>query len=99
MQSFAYDTDELELIWDAASINEAKKKNRDALFMDISLVNNMPKFKIIDHGYNYSKSQFMLQEEGFTLPQGNSSYKNFISFDSCVISGLKTGLTLTIHLN
>ena len=71
MQSFAYDTDELELVWDAASINEAKKKNRDALFMDISLVNNMPKFKIIDHGYNYSKSQFMLQEEGFTLPQGN----------------------------
>ena len=73
MQSFAYDTDELELIWDAASINEAKKKNRDALFMDISLVNNMPKFKIIDHGYNYSKSQFMLQEEGFTLPQGTRS--------------------------
>ena len=74
MQSFAYDTDELELIWDAASINEAKKKNRDALFMDISLVNNMPKFKIIDHGYNYSKSQFMLQEEGFTLPQGNYKF-------------------------
>ena len=74
LQSFAYDTDELELIWDAASINEAKKKNRDALFMDISLVNNMPKFKIIDHGYNYSKSQFMLQEEGFTLPQGNLKF-------------------------
>ena len=78
MQSFAYDTDELELIWDAASINEAKKKNRDALFMDISLVNNMPKFKIIDHGYNYSKSQFMLQEEGFTLPQGNGYLVTFI---------------------
>ena len=70
LQSFAYDTDELVLTWDAASINEGKKRNRDALFMDISLVNNMPKFKIIDHGYNYSVSQFLLQEEGYDLPRG-----------------------------
>ena len=68
LQSFAYDTEELELIWDSDNINAAKKENNDALFMDISLVNNMPKFKIIDHGYNFSTTKFMLNEEG---PQNN----------------------------
>ena len=68
LQSFAYDTEELQLIWDSDNINAAKKENNDALFMDISLVNNMPKFKIIDHGYNFSTTKFMLNEEG---PQNN----------------------------
>ena len=42
----------------------------NALFMDIALVNNMPKFKIIDHGYNFSKSKFMIQEENAKKPNG-----------------------------
>ena len=58
------------MVWDSENINEAKRKNRDALFMDISLVNNMPKFKIIDHGYNYSKTRFMLAEEDSDTPRG-----------------------------
>ena len=74
LQSFAYDTEELELVWDSKNINEAKRKNQDALFMDISLVNNMPKFKIIDHGYNFSTTRFMLNEEGEESPKGKKHH-------------------------
>ena len=77
LQSFAYDTEELELVWDSKNINEAKRKNQDALFMDISLVNNMPKFKIIDHGYNFSTTRFMLNEEGEESPKGKKTSLTF----------------------
>ena len=63
IQSFAYDTDELILIWDKKGILSATEADPNALFMDINLVNNMPKFKIIDYGYNYSVSNFFIQEE------------------------------------
>jgi len=75
LQSFAYDTDEIVLIWDRMAIQSAKDEDPNALFMDINLVNNMPKFKIIDHGYNYSRSNFMIQEEGSDFPQGKTSVK------------------------
>ena len=45
--------------------------------MDISLVNNMPKFKIIDHGYNFSTTRFMLNEEGEESPKGKKAI-NFL---------------------
>ena len=72
MQSFAYDTEEIVLNWDSAAINAAKMRDPNALFMDISLVNNMPKFKIIDHGYNYSTTNFMIKEEDDDVPRGSA---------------------------
>ena len=50
--------------------------------MDISLVNNMPKFKIIDHGYTFSTTQFMLQEEGFEIPTGKVKIMYLYLFES-----------------
>lgn len=60
------------LNWDSAAINAAKMRDPNALFMDISLVNNMPKFKIIDHGYNYSTTNFMIKEEDDDVPRGST---------------------------
>lgn len=32
----------------------------------------MPKFKIIDHGYNYSTTNFMIKEEDDDVPRGST---------------------------
>lgn len=99
LQSFAYDTDEIVLMFDANAINAAKEADPNALFMDINLVNNMPKFKIIDHGYNYSKSDFMIQEEGNEKPQGNENrHRLYISGNTHRLYQFKCQLPLQCAL-
>ncbi|CAG5098607.1 Oidioi.mRNA.OKI2018_I69.XSR.g15818.t1.cds [Oikopleura dioica] len=81
LQSFAYDTDEIVLQWDGTAIKDAQGKDENALFMDINLVNNMPKFKIIDHGYNYSTTLFYIKEEGSDTPKEYEKSRLTVTFE------------------
>ncbi|CBY38718.1 unnamed protein product [Oikopleura dioica] len=78
LQSFAYGKLASK---EKVTVPRYGRNHENALFMDINLVNNMPKFKIIDHGYNYSTTLFYIQEEGSDAPQEYEKSRLTVTFE------------------